>query len=185
LAALPWVVERFGQPFMGPVAAYALRGVGGLVDEAGGRWIREVNAQPGTARAFARTVRDVISWRGQTRHFLDRAREIRGLPPIALFWGGLDRVIPHAQAVKTVDMLHGTELTSLPDCGHFPHHQRPAELAHALSAFFNKPDAYAVRCRLPELANPRPWWGFAAAACRQLLRRPFLAIADRASPCRT
>src|SRR5204863_1316791 len=38
-------------------------------------------------RAFSRTVRDVIGWRGQTRNLFDRITEVDELPPMRLFWG--------------------------------------------------------------------------------------------------
>jgi pimeloyl-ACP methyl ester carboxylesterase len=164
LAALPWVVERLGQPFMAPVAAGALRSVGGIVDREGARWMREVNARPGTARAFARTVRDVINWRGQTRHFLDRARDIRKFPPIELFWGDADRVIPYAQALKTVQLLRGAKLTSFAGCGHFPQHQQPRALAEALLDFLDRPAARAVCCDLPEPSRSGRAWDRVSAA---------------------
>jgi len=150
LASLPRVVEMFGQPFMAPVAARALRAVGGVVGADEEEWLREVNARPGTARAFARTVRDVIDWRGQTRHFLDRASEIQQLPPVSLFWGSDDRVIPHSQAATTVAMLHGASLTTFPGCGHFPHHQCPEEFAEAVLKFVDAPYARSVRFVAPE-----------------------------------
>lgn len=158
LAALPWVVETLGQPFMGPVAAHALRGVGGIIDAESAYWMREVNALPGTARAFARTVRDVISWRGQTRHFLDRARDIRSLPPIELFWGDADRVIPHAQAVKTLEVMRGAQLTSFVGCGHFPQHQQPEALAAALLDFFDRATACPVQCEVPARSRAKRAW---------------------------
>jgi hypothetical protein len=43
--------------------------------------------QPGSARAFSRTVRDVIRWRGQTRTLFDRIADVAELPPMRLFWG--------------------------------------------------------------------------------------------------
>ena len=55
---------------------------------------RGYNARPGTARAFSRSVRDVINGWGQHRHFLDRAHEAPSLPPIAIFWGDDDPLIP-------------------------------------------------------------------------------------------
>src|SRR5690606_21024056 len=58
LASVPKVVELLGQPFMAPAAPIALQLAGGRVGEDEIAWLREVNAKPGTARAFARTVRD-------------------------------------------------------------------------------------------------------------------------------
>jgi pimeloyl-ACP methyl ester carboxylesterase len=141
LASVPIIVEALGQPFMAPVAPFALQAAGGLVGEDEVAWLREVNAKPGTARAFARTVRDVIDWQGQTRHFADRVREVASLPPMALFWGARDRVVPLTQALQTTRMLAGVSLTTFADCTHFPHHQRPEELARDVLAFLEAPDA--------------------------------------------
>jgi len=150
LASFSRVVEMFGQPFMAPIAANALRAVGGVIGPDEATWMSEVNATPGTARAFARTVRDVINWRGQTRHFLDRAAEIEKFPPIAMFWGSRDRVIPHTQAVDTLKMLHGAELTMFEGCGHFPHHEQPKEFTNAVLSFMNAPFARSVHFAPPE-----------------------------------
>lgn len=150
LASLPRVVEQFGQPFMAFEAARALRAMGSPVAADEEAWLRAVNARPGTARAFARTVRDVIDWRGQTRHFLDRAHEIQVFPPVALFWGSEDRVIPHAQAIATMQIMSGAELTTLAGCGHFPHRERPQEVVRALASFMAAPFVRPVRCVAPE-----------------------------------
>jgi pimeloyl-ACP methyl ester carboxylesterase len=149
LASFSRVVEMFGQPFMSPIAANALRAVGGVVTPDEAAWMSEVNATPGTARAFARTVADVIDWRGQTRHFLDRAGEIETFPPVALFWGSRDRVIPHQHAESTRDMLKGAELTTFAGCGHFPHHERPAEFAEAVLSFMDAPHVQSVHFDAP------------------------------------
>jgi hypothetical protein len=87
----------------------------------------------------------VINWRGQTRHFLDRAQEIERFPPTALFWGSADRVIPHAHALSTLQLLRGAQLTTFEGSGHFPHHDRPAEVTRALTAFLDEPDAAPVQ----------------------------------------
>src|SRR4051794_7457640 len=86
------VVERVGQPFMAPFTRLGMRmaGAGFSPDEID--HLAWMNARPGSARALARTAGDVIDWRGQTRHFLDRAREVRELPPLALYWGDRDPV---------------------------------------------------------------------------------------------
>ena len=153
LASLPVVVERLGQPFMALAAAPALRAVGGVLDKEGAAWMRKVNSMPGTARAFSRTVRDVIDWRGQRRHFRDRAMEIEQLPPIALFWGTKDRVIPHSHALASAKFMRGATLTTFEGCGHFPHHQCPQEVVGALTEFFDTPRAKPVKCFAEELVG--------------------------------
>jgi len=149
LASFSKVVETFGQPFMSVVAANALRAVGGMVTPDEAAWMSDVNAVPGTARAFARTVADVIDWTGQTRHFLDRADEIERFPAVALFWGARDRVIPHAHAESTLKVLRGATLTTFPESGHFPHHDKPAEFAEALLAFMNAEEVPETRFVAP------------------------------------
>jgi pimeloyl-ACP methyl ester carboxylesterase len=147
LATLPYVVELLGQPFMAPATRIALWAAGAVLAAEEVAWLRRVNATPGTARAFARTARDVIDWRGQRRHFLDRAREIGDLPPMALYWGDRDRVIPVAHGRATAAMLEGVALTTFPGCGHFPHQQCPERFVQALAAFLDAADVSPVRLR--------------------------------------
>lgn len=145
LAALPFVVERYGQPWMGSATRLLTRlnGPSLAVDEC--RRLHRMNTSPGTARAFARTVRDVISWRGQTRHFLHRAGEVRTLPAIALFWGEKDRIIPIRQGEELCSVLENCTLERFPGAGHFLHWQRPHELATALSRYLDAPDVPRAR----------------------------------------
>jgi pimeloyl-ACP methyl ester carboxylesterase len=152
LAALPYVVELLGQPFMAPATPLALWATGAALAAEEVVWLRRVNATPGTARAFARTTRDVIDWRGQRRHFLDRAREVRDLPPMALYWGEGDRVIPVAHGRATAAMLEGVTLTTFPGCGHFPHQCCPEPFVEALAEFLDATEATGVRLRDPDSA---------------------------------
>ena len=139
LASLPLVVERFGQPFMARGTRLALSSVGGAYDSDEIARLSSMNATAGTARAFARSVRDVIDWRGQHRHVLDGGRKLAALPPVALFWGERDPVIPIAHATATASLLGGAPVTPFPGCGHFPHRQKPADFVHALQAFLDAP----------------------------------------------
>jgi pimeloyl-ACP methyl ester carboxylesterase len=92
---------------------------------------------PGSARAFARTVRDVIDWRGQRRQFLDHVEDVAGLPPMALFWGERDRVIPCRHAFESTKLLTNVDVTLFSGVGHFPHQQVPAELSRAVLDFLD------------------------------------------------
>jgi len=138
LASIPVVVERFGQPFLGLGTRLALRGV--LPPEELAE-LSAMNARAGSARAFARTVRDVIDWRGQRRGFAQRAHEIRALPPIAVIWGKHDRVIPVSHARTLAEIVDGVQVTVLEGCGHYLHHERPESFAQVVRRFLDARDA--------------------------------------------
>jgi pimeloyl-ACP methyl ester carboxylesterase len=145
LASLPFFTERLGQPWMGAVTRLLLSLNGhSLAAEDRARLLR-FNTSPGTARAFARTVRDVIGWRGQTRHFLDRAADVRALPPIRLFWGEKDRIIPIHHGRELAASLENCSMTSFPNAGHFLHWERPHELASALLEYLGAPHVAPVK----------------------------------------
>lgn len=137
LASIPWVVEKLGQPFMAMGTLLALWNIRHKLSKDEMAELREINSQEGSARAFGRTVGDVINWRGQTRTFFERAHEIPDLPPIGLFWGDLDRIIPIAHARKLVEAVDGTSLKVFEGCGHFPHHEQPQGVVRAFQEFFN------------------------------------------------
>jgi pimeloyl-ACP methyl ester carboxylesterase len=148
-ASFPFFVERFGQPFMSFGTTRALNAAGGAFSEEEITILAQFNARPGTARAFSRSVRDVINGWGQHRHFLDRARDAPSLPPIAIFWGDDDTLIPAAHGVEAASLLEGAALTRFPGVGHFPHRQEPARYVQALEAFLDAPHLAGARLREP------------------------------------
>jgi pimeloyl-ACP methyl ester carboxylesterase len=158
LAAVPGVVEHLGQPFMAAGTRLALRAAGACMHEQDIAELSEMNAAPGSARALARTVQDVISWRGQSRHFLQRAHEAARLPPIKLFWGDRDTITPYADAVSFAAAVQHVSFEAFEGCGHFLHQEQPAALALRLREFLDLPHPCAVL--LPALATkvrPRTW----------------------------
>ena len=146
LASVPVVVESFGQPFMGFGTRLALRARDGFtkqdIEE-----LAAMNAEPGSARAFARTVRDIIDWRGQRRAFFERAHELADLPPIAVFWGDHDKVIPIAHGKAFVEALDGVVFVPFEGCGHYLHRERPEAFARALRGVLDAPEVPAARLR--------------------------------------
>ena len=135
LASLPGiarVVERLGQPFMALGTWLALA-----------RWRSKrphgqisarsvMNARRGTARAFARTVRDVLDWRGQRHSFLLHAHEIAELPPIAVLWGDRDTIVPIAHGKALARGVDGVRFEQLTGCGHDLHHDDPRSFCQAV-----------------------------------------------------
>jgi pimeloyl-ACP methyl ester carboxylesterase len=152
LAAIPWVVERLGQPFMGPATRLAVRATGDVLARDDLARLVAINAQPGRARAFARTVRDIIGWRGQRRGFLQRAREIPALPPIAVVWGARDSIIPAAHAFAFERSVADVHVHVLDGCGHYVHHEKPEAFVSVVRSFLDAQTAR--RARLRDDASP-------------------------------
>jgi pimeloyl-ACP methyl ester carboxylesterase len=144
LASLPLAVEHFGQPFMAHGTRLALRG---LWDDSDIAELSAINAEQGSARAFARTVRDVIDWRGQRRLFLQRAHEIAHLPPILVCSGDRDPIIPFAHGKAFADRVEGAVFRLFAGSGHYIHHEEPELFVRVVRDFLDDPNAPATRLR--------------------------------------
>jgi pimeloyl-ACP methyl ester carboxylesterase len=153
LAAVPWVVEYFGQPFMAIGTQLALRNASRTVTVGHIAELARMNATLGSARAFARTVQDIIDWRGQRRAFLHRVRELGELPPTAVYWGTLDPIIPAKHGKDLTESVEGIDLTLFEGCGHYVHHEQPLELAQALKAFLDSASPIIPRLRTDRAAD--------------------------------
>jgi len=149
-ASFPFFVERFGQPFMSFGTTRALLAAGGAFSDEEIAILAKYNSIPGTARAFSRSVRDVINGRGQHRHFLDRAHEVSSLPPTAIFWGDDDPLIPVAHGIQAASLLDGVTLTRFPGVEHFPHRQEPARFVRALETFLDARELPSPRLVVPQ-----------------------------------
>jgi pimeloyl-ACP methyl ester carboxylesterase len=149
-ASFPFFVERFGQRFMSLGTTRALNAAGGAFSDEEIALLAKYNSIPGTARAFSRSVRDVINGRGQYRHFLHRAHDVASLPPIAIIWGDDDPLIPVAHGIDAASLLEGVPLTRFPGVGHFPHRQEPARFVEALEMFLDASDLPPARLLAPK-----------------------------------
>lgn len=154
LASIPRVVERFGQPFMGPGTRLALKATGDVLAKEDIARLSAMNAQSGSARAFARTVRDIIDWRGQRHTFFRRANEVSQLPPIAVLWGDRDAIIPASHAQALADHVDGIRVIIFRGAGHYPHHEQPEAFVRAIRDFLDDPTAPQARLRDVQGAKP-------------------------------
>lgn len=170
-----------------PGAEEVIRPFLGLGTRMGMKWFGDVfsaedrlrqgwfNSRPGTARALTRSVRGVINLGGQRRHFLDQAHELSRLPPLAVFWGGRDEVLPAAHATRMMSQIHNVRVKMFPGCGHFPHLERPGQFIGALNSFLEDRAAEGARIVVPARPRRRWWFGRAldsvAGWLRRLLRR--------------
>jgi pimeloyl-ACP methyl ester carboxylesterase len=58
--------------------------------------------------------------------------------PTLLVWGADDRLLPPAHASAWQKLVAGAQLVVIPDCGHLPHVERPADVVGALETFFDR-----------------------------------------------
>jgi pimeloyl-ACP methyl ester carboxylesterase len=141
IASVPVVLETFGQRWMAPIARLAMARATTSDARAEIALLASYLRQPGSARAFSRTVRDVIRWRGQTRNLFDGISQIVGLPPVRLFWGARDSILPISQGAAVASLLGNCKLICFERSGHFVHWEQPEALAFALRAFFEREKA--------------------------------------------
>lgn len=147
-AAFPYFVERHGQPFM----SFGTRRARSKMArdpqaQADVEALAQMNALPGTARAFSRTVRDVISFRGQERLAQDRLGEIAAFPPTAVLWGERDAHIPIAHGRAMVERFEGVRFRAFDGCTHYLHHDDPAGFIEEVRDFLDDPNPAPVRLR--------------------------------------
>lgn len=65
--------------------------------------------------------------------FTSLARRVRA--PTLVMWGQRDPWMPQSHLARYTDAIPGTRTLLLPDCGHMPQEERPADVLAALRAF--------------------------------------------------
>lgn len=87
-----------------------------------------------TRKAFLRTLRSVVDYRGQAVSAFNRLHLTSGLPTL-LIWGEQDRIIPVAHGEAAHAALPGSRLVIVPGVGHFPHVEAALPVADTLDDF--------------------------------------------------
>lgn len=130
-----------------------------------------MNSAPGTARAFCRTVAGCMDVFGQTMQSWDRIHEVQTLPPLGLFWGDRDRILPVRHALEAAERIEGAMLARYERAGHFPQLEASAPFAHDMMRFLGD-----VRSN-PRLVPPAPlkprrpsWFKRLAGAMKRFLQ---------------
>jgi pimeloyl-ACP methyl ester carboxylesterase len=137
--------------------------------------LRVCDALPDAAsrRAFGRTLRAVVDWRGQVVTMRDRCYLIHGVPTL-LVWGTRDGVLPFAHARIAHEALPSSRLEAIEGAGHFPHRTHVDRFAAVLLDFLattrpasHDPEEWRALLRggaKPDARLPAGMWAKSAAA---------------------
>ena len=88
-------------------------------------------------RAFVRTLRSVVDWRGQAITMLDRCYLTQGMPTL-LVWGSRDAVIPTNHGRIAHAAMPGSRLEIFEGSGHFPFRSEPVRFLKVLEGFLEE-----------------------------------------------
>jgi pimeloyl-ACP methyl ester carboxylesterase len=85
-------------------------------------------------RAFLRTARTVIDWRGQT---VSAGRQLGLLSevPLLVAWGANDKTIPPQHHHALAERVPHAVTVEIAEAGHYPHETAPTQLLSALQTF--------------------------------------------------
>jgi pimeloyl-ACP methyl ester carboxylesterase len=111
--------------------------------------LARLNAAPNSGLAFRKTVSACIGLRGQHMQTWHHIHKVEALPPLALFWGERDTVIPVRHAHATVRRLENATVTVYRRCGHALHLQAPLHFSEDLQKFLQDEKRMPARL-LPE-----------------------------------
>lgn len=137
LAALPLAAPLLESPLYGHMVKFFTR----WTLPAFARDARELqslarmNRAPRTGRAFRRTLTGCIGLGGQRVQTWDHISDITTLPPLALFWGSRDSIIPIHHAHEAIQRLANVTVTVYPSCGHLVHLEAPERFAEDVVSF--------------------------------------------------
>jgi len=85
-------------------------------------------------RAFFRSLRDVIDFRGQAVSALGRLHRAAELPTL-IVWGARDPFIPVSHAVAAHEAIPASRLEIFDEVGHYPHCEAPERFVEVLLDF--------------------------------------------------
>jgi len=87
-------------------------------------------------RAFFRTLREVVDFRGQAVSALGRLHRAAKIPTLIL-WGARDPFIPVRHAFEAHEAIPGSRLELFEDVGHYPHCEDPERFVSLLLEFID------------------------------------------------
>jgi len=112
-------------------------------------------AEANNRRAFFRSLREIVDFRGQTMSALARMRHLAAIPTL-IVWGAQDPFIPVSHAIAAHDALPGSRLEIFEDVGHYPHCEDPGRFVALLVDFIKSTTPAQLTARNREHLGDRP-----------------------------
>lgn len=109
----------------------------------------------GFLAATVATARSELTLAGQRREQIMREQLDQLSLPTMVVWGRRDRMLPFRHGHAAAASLSHSQFTPIPNAGHLPHVERPAEVAFALSRFFVSPTANLATASATTAENQR------------------------------
>ncbi len=169
LAAMTGLLDVVVPELMGVGTHAGVRVLGGNFNAEERQRLAEVNARPGTARTLSRTLRGALDMKGQREHVMDYAHRMGELPPIAVYWGNEDPVLPVRHAELVHHYVEGVVVRRYPNVGHYPHREAVPEMLPDLLRFLDEPQQtprFRNKAKAPRIAAEKGfslWRRFAEA----------------------
>mgnify|MGYP001604035951 FL=1 len=136
-----------GSRLLGHLTLAALKAINTDLGLDADHLIQVFDALPDAAarRAFVRTLRAAVDWRGQAITMLDRCYLTQGMPTL-LVWGARDAIIPVTHAHKAHGAMPGSRLEVFPETGHFPHKDHSERFLQLFREFYDntEPNTYSA-----------------------------------------
>ena len=131
-----------GARALGQLAFGALKVLRTKIGHDADQLTRVFDALPNAAsrRAFVRTLRAAVDWRGQAITMLDRCYLARDMPTL-LVWGERDGVIPVSHAHLIHAAMPKSRLEVFSNAGHFPHQNDPPRFLQIFQDFYESTEA--------------------------------------------
>jgi len=152
LAAFPVLGQKISPlvlRFVLPTVLKLLPGAFGHMEPGEIKIFLKWNSVPGTDRAFQRSVEGVINIFGQYMQMTQRSDEILEMPPVALFWGKDDPVIPIRHGREIIKYSEGVTLKTYRNCGHWPQLDATDLFSKDLIKFLEDPNRPPVHIHPP------------------------------------
>ena len=126
-----------GARLVGHAVFAALRALDTNIGHDSDQLMRIFEALPNapSRRAFVRTLRGAVDWRGQAITMLDRCYLAADMPTLVV-WGSRDGVIPVKHAARIHAAMPSSRLEVFDGAGHFPHQNDPERFLRVFSTFY-------------------------------------------------